>query len=74
MLCLKEYLPMSRKHEGLLSLYHVPNGKELYKVCLQYHLSLEMDPQEVHDIGLREVERIRNEMEKVFLINLSSNG
>ncbi|ELT97592.1 hypothetical protein CAPTEDRAFT_225365 [Capitella teleta] len=57
-----EYLTKLRAGEGLC---HVPNGKELYKICLRYHLSLDMDPQEVHDIGMAEVKRIRAEMDKV---------
>jgi uncharacterized protein (DUF885 family) len=42
-----------------------PNGTEYYKAVLQWYLTLDMDPEEVHQIGLQEVERIQKRMENV---------
>ena len=41
------------------------DGQAFYISCLQYHTSLTLSPQQVHDIGLEEVNRIRAEMQKV---------
>lgn len=46
----------------------LPNGREFYKQCIRFHTSTELTAQEIHDIGLREVERIENDMKKVSLI------
>ncbi|XP_056004539.1 uncharacterized protein LOC125659545 isoform X2 [Ostrea edulis] len=42
-------------------------GLEFYKECLRWHLSLDMSPEEVHNKGLQEVERISSEMKKVMM-------
>ena len=41
------------------------NGPEFYKSVLQWHLSLPLTPEEVHQKGLAEVERISKEMKTV---------
>ena len=55
-------MPQCRPLEGLC---HLDGGQELYALCLRYHLSLDMSPQEVHDVGQREVAQIRSQMEQV---------
>ncbi|ESP05660.1 hypothetical protein LOTGIDRAFT_203016 [Lottia gigantea] len=57
-----EYLPNTRKHYGVLNL---ENGREYYQACLKWYLSLDLTPEEVHQLGLREVERIQSEMMKI---------
>lgn len=42
------------------------NGAAFYRACLRWHLSLDMTPEEVHNKGLQEVERISSEMKKVM--------
>ena len=42
-----------------------PEGRSFYEAVLRWHLTLDMTPQEVHQIGLDEVSRIRNQMEQV---------
>nr|XP_034328357.1 uncharacterized protein LOC105326099 [Crassostrea gigas] len=42
------------------------NGAAFYRACLQWHLSLDITPEEVHNKGLQEVERISSEMKKVM--------
>ncbi|KAK7473389.1 hypothetical protein BaRGS_00035362 [Batillaria attramentaria] len=36
----------------------LPHGLSMYQQCLNFHLSCEMSPKEVHELGLREVDRI----------------
>lgn len=57
-----EYLPASRKTSGIGSLAF---GKELYAAYVKQWTTTEMTPSEIHNLGLKEVERINSEMEKV---------
>ncbi len=57
-----EYLPASRTSSGIGSL---PNGKELYQVYVKQWTTTYKTPEEIHDLGLKEVARIKAEMEKV---------
>jgi uncharacterized protein (DUF885 family) len=57
-----EYLPASRATSGIGSL---PNGKELYKVYAKQWTTTTKTPEEIHALGLKEVARIKAEMEKV---------
>ncbi|MBC5836922.1 DUF885 domain-containing protein [Flavobacterium muglaense] len=58
----KEYLPASRSTSGIGSL---PFGKELYAAYVKQWTTTEMTPEEIHELGLKEVARINAEMEKV---------
>ena len=57
-----EYLPSSRTTSGIASL---PNGKELYKAYVKQWTTTDKTPDEIHALGLKEVARIKAEMEKV---------
>ncbi len=57
-----EYLPASRSTSGIGSL---PFGKELYAAYVKQWTTTEMTPEEIHELGLKEVARINAEMEKV---------
>jgi uncharacterized protein (DUF885 family) len=57
-----EYLPASRNTSGIGSL---PNGKQLYKVYAKQWTTTTKTPEEIHALGLKEVARIKAEMEKV---------
>lgn len=60
----QEYAPHARAKPGIGSL---AGGREIYRAELQYHTTRpDMTPEQVHDIGLREVARIRSEMERVI--------
>lgn len=58
----KEYLPASRKTSGIGSLSF---GKDLYTAYVKQWTTTEMTPEEIHNLGLKEVARINSEMEKV---------
>ncbi|MEO8100990.1 MAG: DUF885 family protein [Betaproteobacteria bacterium] len=58
----KEYLPKCRTSVGIDAL---PNGKVWYEHLVRYYTTTKMKPDEIHALGLKEVARIRGEMEKV---------
>jgi uncharacterized protein (DUF885 family) len=57
-----EYLPKARASIGLSEL---PNGASWYAYLARYYTSTSMTPEQVHELGLAEVARIRAEMEQV---------
>ncbi len=57
-----EYLPASRTTSGIGSL---PSGENLYKTYVKQWTTTEMTPDQIHELGLKEVARIKIEMEKV---------
>ena len=58
----KEYLPKCRTTSGIDA---VPNGKTWYEFLVRYYTTTKMTPDQIHTLGLKEVARIRGEMEKV---------
>ena len=58
----ERYLPAARA-PGIGSL---PGGKQVYTRLAQHFTTTDMTPDEIHDIGLREVARIRGEMGAVI--------
>jgi uncharacterized protein (DUF885 family) len=59
----KEYLPASRETSGIGSL---PGGEEAYNFLIEYHTGTNMNASEIFDLGMKEVSRIRREMEEVM--------
>ena len=57
------YLPNSRQSIGLSA---VPDGALWYEYAARYHTTTNLTPDEIHNIGLEEVKRIRNEMEQII--------
>ncbi|HET9058096.1 MAG TPA: DUF885 domain-containing protein [Chitinophagaceae bacterium] len=58
----KEYLPASRKSSGFDSL---PDGKERYAYLVRFWTTTDKTPDEIYETGLKEVARIRSEMERI---------
>jgi uncharacterized protein (DUF885 family) len=58
-----EYLPASREEIGLAA---VPNGDQLYEFLARRFTTTELTPEQIHQIGLDEVARIRSEMESLI--------
>lgn len=58
----QDLLPRSRPDErpGIL---HVPDGPGAYRRLIRVYTGLDLDPDELHETGLREVARINREME-----------
>jgi uncharacterized protein (DUF885 family) len=58
-----EYLPACFDQVGA---WQLPHGDELYAYEVRNFTTINITPEEVHQIGLREVERIRGEMQKIM--------
>ncbi len=59
----KEYIPNARENIAASSL---PNGAEFYENRVRYYTTLGMTSAQVHELGLKEVQRIRQEMEQII--------
>lgn len=59
----EEYLPKARRSIAATSL---PNGKAYYRQQIREYTTLDLSPEEIHAIGVKEVARIHAEMESVM--------
>jgi uncharacterized protein (DUF885 family) len=59
----EEYLPASR---ATISAADLPDGREYYHLCIRHFTSLNLTPEKIHQTGLDEVRRIREEMQTVI--------
>ena len=57
-----DYLPAAREGVGLM---YMKGGDRLYRELIESTTTLKLEPEEVHQLGLREVARIRSEMSRV---------
>ncbi|TYZ14327.1 DUF885 domain-containing protein [Hymenobacter lutimineralis] len=58
----KEYLPKARTSTGIAA---IPEGPDTYRYLVKYWTTTEKTPEEIYQTGLKEVARIRTEMEQV---------
>lgn len=59
----EQYQPAARSEIGISS---TPNGKAFYANRAKYYTTTDMTPKEIHELGLKEVARIRAEMDEVI--------
>lgn len=59
----QSYLPACRKDIGASSL---PDGEAFYQYAIKRHTTTNLSAREIHDIGNREVARIRKQMEAII--------
>ncbi len=64
------YLPMTRDQVGA---YAQPDGEAFYQYRVQHYTTTSLTADEIHEIGLQEVARIRAEMMKIIK-NLNFSG
>jgi uncharacterized protein (DUF885 family) len=57
------YLPGARQS---IALTELPDGPEWYAAFVRYHTTTDLSPQEIHEVGVAEVERIGAEMREVM--------
>lgn len=57
-----EYRHASREEPGIWS---APNGEQIYRTAIRSWTTLEMDPREIHEIGLAELESIEAERREI---------
>src|SRR5437899_5476378 len=58
----EEYLPACRSDVGVWSL---PDGNERYEYTVRHYTTTNLSPNEIHDLGLRELLRIHAEMRAI---------
>ncbi len=58
-----EYLAAPRQSLGISE---VPDGRDYYRALVYDHTTLDITPEDIHERGLNEVERIRREMDAVI--------
>ena len=58
-----EYRPAARQEIGISS---TPNGKAFYANRAKYYTTTGMTPEQIHELGVQEVARIRAEMEGII--------
>jgi len=59
----QDYIPASRDTVGI---WDVPGGREYYQHRVEYFTTTDMSADEIHELGLAEVKRIRGEMLKII--------
>ena len=59
----EEYVPGARESLGATQL---PGGERYYQAQIRLYATVDMTPQEIHEIGLGQVARIREEMEAII--------
>ena len=57
-----EYLPTAR---GTIGASALPNGREFYIDRVKYFTTIDISPEQLHEIGIQENARIRKEMEAI---------
>ncbi len=57
-----DYLAAGRESSGIDA---IPDGKNLYNYMIKLFTTTNMNADEIHELGLKEVARIRSEMEKI---------
>ncbi|MBI5665523.1 MAG: DUF885 domain-containing protein [Nitrospirae bacterium] len=59
----KEYMKRCREKEGI---WPLPDGIDMYRFYVKYHTTTDLSPEEIHETGRREVERISGEIIKLM--------
>jgi uncharacterized protein (DUF885 family) len=59
----QEYMPGARETLGA---HQLPGGERFYQAQIMKYATVDMTPQEIHDLGLSEVTRIRSEMDAII--------
>ena len=52
---------MKKKTDNVPGVWKLPDGDKFYKFCLQKHTTTDLTPEEIHQLGLKEVARIQVE-------------
>ena len=58
-----QYLINSRESIGIKD---IPDGKKYYEQLAKHYTTTDLTPDEIHEIGLKEIQRIRTEMEEII--------
>lgn len=66
------FLEQKKRADSKAGVWKLPDGDTYYSHELKKHTTTELNPKQIHNIGLSEVSRIQNEM-KTILKNLGKN-
>lgn len=58
-----QYMPNCRQEVGISAL---PGGKDYYQYLIQFYTTTNMPAEQIHQLGLSEVQRIRSEMQAII--------
>ena len=58
-----DYLPAAWDQVGI---WQLPNGAAMYASATRHNTTTDLSPQQIHEIGLKEVKRIRAEMQAII--------
>ncbi len=57
---------LKKKADDIPGVWKLPDGDKFYQFCLQQHTTTNLTAEEIHQMGLKEVERIQAEMMQRF--------
>jgi uncharacterized protein (DUF885 family) len=57
-----DYLKQAPEAVGL---WQYPRGKDYYRFLVNYNTTLDLTPEEIHQIGLKEIENLRKELDEI---------
>jgi uncharacterized protein (DUF885 family) len=57
-----DYLKQAPETVGL---WQYPRGKDYYRFLVKYNTSLDLTPEEIHQIGLKEINNLRRKLDKI---------
>jgi uncharacterized protein (DUF885 family) len=57
---------LEQKATGDDGVWKLPNGDEYYRWVLRFHTTTAMSPEEIHALGLKEVQRVESEMQAIL--------
>ncbi len=61
---LADYIAASTARDNV-GLSNVPKGKEFYRFLVRYHTTMNVTPEEIHEIGLKQVQEINQDLDKI---------
>ncbi len=61
---LADYIAAGTARDNV-GLSNVPKGKEFYRFLVRYHTTMNVTPEEIHEIGLKQIEEINQELDKI---------
>ncbi len=62
----KRMSELTSKANNYAGVWKYPDGDEYYKLCLYNHTTTKLTPDEIHNLGLKEVSRIQSEIMVLF--------
>jgi uncharacterized protein (DUF885 family) len=61
---LADYIAAGTARDNV-GLSNIPNGKEYYRFLVRYHTTMNVTPEEIHQIGLKQIDEINQELDKI---------